>query len=114
MKEACVIGGAGFWGSHVCDQLSDTGFADHILDRVSSPWLRPDQTMMVGDLLDVAALDAAVAGSEVVYNFAAIADLDEALGKPVDTARVNVLGNVEVLEACRRHNVRRFVYASIV
>lgn len=114
MKKACVIGGAGFLGSHVCDQLSDAGYAVNILDRVASPWLRPGQTMVVGDLLDDAALDAAVAGSDVVYNFAAIADLDEALGKPLDTVRVTVLGNVQVLEACRRHQVRRYIYASTV
>ena len=111
---ACVIGGSGFLGSHVCDQLSDAGYAVAILDRVASPWLRSDQQMLVGDLLDEALLDQAIAGSEVVYNFAAIADLDRALAIPVETARVNVLGNVFVLDACRRHNVRRFVYASTV
>ncbi len=114
MKKACVIGGAGFLGSHVSDQLSEAGYAVNILDRVVSPWLRADQTMIIGDLLDEAALDAAIGGCDAVYNFAAIADLDEALSKPVDTVRVNILGNVQVLEACRRHQVRRFVYASTV
>ena len=112
--KACVIGGSGFLGSHVCDQLSDAGYAVAILDRVASPWLRSDQQMLVGDLLDEALLDQAIAGSEVVYNFAAIADLDKALATPVETARINVLGNVFVLDACRRYNVRRFVYASTV
>jgi len=114
MKTTCIIGGSGFLGSHVADALSEEGYRVRILDRVVSPWLRPDQTMMVGDLLDEAALDAAVAGSEVVYNFAAIADLDEALDKPVETVRVNILGNVQVLEACRRHQVSRYIYASTV
>ena len=114
MKKACVIGGSGFLGSHVCDQLSDAGYAVTILDRVASPWLRAGQTMVVGDLLDDERLDAAIAGNDVVYNFAAIADLDEALSKPIDTVRVNILGNVQVLEACLRHQVRRFVYASSV
>lgn len=112
--KACVIGGSGFLGSHVCDQLSDAGYPVAILDRVASPWLRSDQQMLVGDLLDEALLDQAIAGSEVVYNFAAIADLDKALATPVETARVNVLGNAFVLDACRRHSVRRFVYASTV
>lgn len=114
MKKACVIGGAGFLGSHVSDKLSDAGYVVTILDRVASPWLRPDQTMIAGDLLDEAALDTAIAGSTAVYNFAAIADLDEALSKPIDTVRINILGNVQALEACRRHHVKRFVYASTV
>ena len=50
----------------------------------------------------------------MVYNFAAIADLDEGLNKPLETVSVNVLGNVRVLEACRRHRARRYLYASTV
>ena len=47
-------------------------------------------------------------------NFAAIADLDEALQKPVETARINVLGNVQILEASRKFGISRYVYASTV
>ena len=113
-KKICVIGGSGFLGSHVCDHLSDAGYVVTILDRVASPWLRSDQQMLVGDLLNETSLDQAIAGCAVVFNFAALADLDKALATPIDTARVNVLGNVLVLDACRRHSVRRFMYASTV
>ena len=44
----------------------------------------------------------------------AIADLDEALNKPIDTVKVNILGNVQVLEACRVAEIKRYVYASTV
>jgi UDP-glucose 4-epimerase len=114
MQRVCVVGGAGFLGSHVADKLSDAGNAVRIYDRGPSRWLRPDQEMIVGDILDVDALTAAIAGSDVVYNFAAVADLNDALRKPVETAQVNVLGTVNVLEACRLHSVRRLVYASTV
>ena len=112
--KACVIGGSGFLGSHVCDELSDVGYTVSILDRVHSRWKRPDQEMIVGDILDLEALDRAIAGCEAVYNFAALSDIDEALSQPVDTVRVNILGNVQALEACRRHGVGRYVYASTV
>jgi UDP-glucose 4-epimerase len=114
MKKACVFGGSGFLGSHVADELSMAGYDVHIFDRVPSRWLRNDQKMIVGDILDADAVRHAVAGSEVVYNFAALADLNDALDKPLKTAQVNVLGTVHVLEACRAHSVRRFVYASTV
>lgn len=109
-----VIGGSGFIGSHVADQLSEAGYGVRIYDRVASPWARPDQEMIVGDLLDVEKLQAAVAGAQAVYNFAALADLNQALDQPLKTVEINVLGNVQVLEACRRNNVKRFVYASTV
>jgi UDP-glucose 4-epimerase len=111
---ATVVGGSGFLGSHVADQLSLAGYEVRIYDRVESAWKRPDQFMIVGDLLDAAALNAAVRGAEVVYNFAALADLNKARDRPAETVQVNILGNVNVLEACRLNSVKRFVYASTV
>lgn len=113
-KNILVLGGSGFLGSHVADALSDAGYRVRILDRVASPYLRDDQEMVIGDMLEQAVLDRAVAGCDVVYNFAAIADLNEALTKPLETVRINVLGNVLALEACRLHGVQRYVYASTV
>jgi len=47
-------------------------------------------------------------------NFAALADLNQALGNPLDTVNINILGNVNVLEAARSNNVNHFIYASTV
>ena len=109
-----VLGASGFLGSHVADQLTLAGHQVRVFDREPSPWLHQDQQMIVGDLLDQATLYQAIDGCDVVYNFAAIADLDEALQKPVETARINVLGNVQILEACRKFGISRYVYASTV
>lgn len=107
-----IFGGAGFLGSHVCDKLSDAGHKVTIVDLHPSPWLRPDQTMVMGNLLDEEAVDKAVTGADVVFNYAGIADIGEANRRPIDTARVNVLGNVILLEACRLAGVRRYIFAS--
>ena len=114
MEKVCVIGGAGFLGSHVADALSDSGYQVSIYDRSLSPWLRVDQEMILGDILDIKALHAAINGADIVYNFAALADLNLALEKPLETAEINILGNVKVLEACRQNKIKRFVYASTV
>ncbi len=107
-----VFGGSGFLGSHVCDRLSSAGHEVTIVDVQASPWATPDQTMIVGSILDEAVCDRAVEGADVVCNFAGIADIGEANSRPVDTARLNVVGNVMALEACRRHRVRRYIFAS--
>jgi UDP-glucose 4-epimerase len=114
VKKVCVIGGSGFLGSHVCDQLTNDGHDVVVFDRRPSPWLRNNQTMFIGDLLSIDALNEAIRGCDVVYNFAALADLNEALDKPIETVKINVLGNVNVLEACREQKISRFVYASTV
>lgn len=109
-----VIGGSGFLGSHVADRLSEEGHEVRIFDRVVSPWIRQDQEMIVGDLLDTDILENVIAGSEIVYHFAALSDLNDALDKPMETVKVNILGTVSVLEACRKFGVQRVIYASTV
>lgn len=109
-----VIGGAGFLGSHVSDALTDAGYKVRIFDKVSSRYAKSGQEMVVGDLMDMNEVVDAANGCDYIYNFAGIADIDEAHRNPVDTARLNVLGTVHTLEAARIHKVRRYVFASTV
>jgi UDP-glucose 4-epimerase len=109
-----VVGGSGFIGSHVADCLSDNGYQVTIFDHIHSTWLREDQNMVIGDILDAEALDQTIKGAIFVYNFAAFADINQAPKYPIKTAEINILGNLNVLEACRIHNVERFIYASTV
>lgn len=113
-KIVLVIGGSGFLGSHVADALSIAGYNVKILDRHVSKWLGINQEMIIGDILDQDLIFEHTKNCFAVYNFAAIADLNEAILNPVETARINVLGNVQVLEACRLNKVNRYIYASTV
>jgi len=111
-KKAVVVGGSGFIGSHVADHLSDAGYLVTVYDLTESQWLRQDQTMVLGDVSNAELLDKTIAIADVVYNFAALADLNQALNQPLKTVNINILGNMNVMEACRQHGVSRFVYAS--
>ena len=114
MKKVVVVGGSGFIGSHVADRLSDVGYHVTIYDKIKSQWLRNDQKFIIGDVQDSEKLNQSISGAEVVYNFAAIADLDQAFKQPIKTININILGNLNVLEACRTNGVKRFIYASTV
>ena len=114
MNKVVVFGGSGFVGSHVADQLSESGYDVVIYDVSQSSYLRKDQKLIVGDLLDFESVSEAIKGAYAVYNFAALSDLNEALRKPVATIKINILGNSHILESCRIHRVERFVYASSV
>lgn len=107
-----VTGGSGFMGSHVADALTGAGFETVIFDRTPSSYLRPDQTMVLGNVTDAEAVDAAMRGVDHVFHFGAIADIQDCADDPVAAARVNVLGTVMLLEAARRHGVKRFVFSS--
>ena len=98
----------------MADKLSEAGYKVRIFDKRSSQWVRSDQEMIQGDLLSQGEVNDAVKGAEVVYNFAALADLNAGLNNPVETVQINILGNAHVMEACRKYDVKRFVYASTV
>lgn len=107
-----VSGGAGFLGSHVADALTDAGHEVTIFDIRESPYLRENQKMVVGNILNQQLLDTVAAENQVVYHFAGIADVDECTQRPADTAKYNILGTVQLLEACHKAKVERLIFAS--
>lgn len=107
-----VTGGSGFLGSHVADALSAAGHEVTLFDIYLSSWRSKQQFMVIGDILDQSLLAATVAGHDVVYHFAGIADIDECTNRPVDTVKYNILGTVNLLEACRMHGISRFIFGS--
>lgn len=113
-KKALVIGGSGFLGSHTSDKLSEAGYQTTVFDLIKSPWLRSDQKMIIGDIEDFNSVSEAVKNVDIVYNFAALADLNKALNQPKETAKINIIGNLNILEACKKFKVEKFIYASTV
>ena len=109
-----VLGGSGFVGSHVADELIKKGHKVKIFDKKKSKWLRQDQKMYIGNILNTKDLERAIKDADVVFNCAALADIDRALKEPVNTVKVNILGTVQALELCCKHNIKRFIQASTI
>lgn len=109
-----VFGGSGFLGSHVADKLQQAGYKVVIFDVKDSKWRREGQELIVGDILNYEQVLSAVKGADAVFNFAGIADIDEAKHLPIETVKYNILGNTHVLEACKEAKVKRFIFASSV
>ena len=112
--KAVVFGGSGFLGSHVADALTQAGHEVTLYDLKESAHRSGSQKFIQGDILDAAAVARAMRGQEVAYNFAGLADLDDAHEKPVDSVRVNVLGNTTLLDAARTEKLSRFIFASSI
>lgn len=111
-KKVLIIGGAGFMGSHTADELSRRGYSVTIYDRVASPWLRPDQRMVVADLMDYDALLCAMKDAQYVYHYAGVADIGEAKLNPSKTIEANIMGIARVMELAVKVGVKRVAYAS--
>lgn len=113
-KNILITGGSGFIGSHVADIFSDSGHNVVIFDIRESPYIKPGQEFVSGDILDASALNKATKGIDVVFHFAALADIDIAEGKPYDAMNINIMGTVNVLEAARKFGVEKIVFASSI
>lgn len=113
-KKAVVFGGAGFLGSYVSDALTTNGFQVTVFDRKVSLYLQDQQNMIKGNILDLSRVLDAVMGADVVYHFAGVADIKEANKKPLEAVKYNVLGTTNILEACVKAGISRFVYASTI
>ena len=109
-----VFGGAGFLGSYVVDELVDRGHDVTIFDLIKSPYVGKRVPTVIGDIMDVGAVRSAVTGHQIVYNFAGVADLNDSVDKPVETVALNVIGNLNILDASRQVDIDHFVYASSV
>lgn len=106
---ALVTGAAGFLGRHVTRHLEEDGFDVTAFDL--SPVADTKTAAIVGDLLDPEAVDAAVAGHDVVVHIGAVGDVYLAGQRPELAAAVNVTGSANVANAARRADAR-VVYAS--
>ncbi|MBD3843692.1 MAG: NAD(P)-dependent oxidoreductase, partial [Campylobacterales bacterium] len=110
-KKIVVFGGNGFIGSYIIEELINNGYEVVSADLFSSKYV-DDKFFIKCDIMDSQKVAELVQGADVVYNFAGYANLDDAIANPTRAIELNVLGNLNILEACKMHKVKRFVYAS--
>ncbi|MFH1003768.1 MAG: NAD-dependent epimerase/dehydratase family protein [Chloroflexota bacterium] len=110
-----VTGGCGFIGANLCPYLGERGYQVRVLDNLSvgkRENLDPAAELLVGDVRDGETVARAVRGVDAVVHLAAHTSVVESLEKPLEDWDVNVNGTLNLLEACRREGVDRFVLAS--
>lgn len=108
-----VFGGSGFLGSYLVNELLERGHK--VISADISPCIYVDSEHYIeASILDKKALNKMFEAEkfDAVYNLAGFASLDKAINYPYETFELNVLGNINLLEASRKHEVKHFVYAS--
>ena len=117
-NKALVTGGAGFIGSHLVEALVSAGCRVAVLDNLSSGSLSnlepvKDQIdFHENDIRQLEVLTDVTQGCDVIFHLAAVVAVQQTIQDPVESAMVNDIGTINVLEAGRRCGVRRFVLAS--
>jgi UDP-arabinose 4-epimerase len=111
-----VTGGAGYIGSHTAKRLAEHGHLPIVFDNLSTGHrsLVRYGPLVVGDVTDPAALDAAIRehAPEAIVHFAALSQVEESVRHPERYFRNNVGGTLELLEAALRGGIDRFVFSS--
>lgn len=111
-----LTGGAGFIGSHVADAFLKAGYEVAVLDNLSSGNAKniPDKARFY--LLDVGSPEVqqafALERPDIVVHHAAQISVTVSARDPLLDARSNAVAMLNLLEACRRHPVRKFIFAS--
>ena len=50
----------------------------------------------------------------IVFNFAALSDIEESIYNPLNTAQINIIGNINVAIACIKSKVKKLIFASTI
>jgi UDP-glucose 4-epimerase len=107
-----VTGGTGFIGSHVVEALQAAGHEPMVLSRTEPAWSRTGPIAVLGDVTDYQVVSEAVARSEGVIHLAGVLGTVESLAQPGRAVEVNILGSLNVFDACRVYK-KRCVYAGV-
>ena len=118
-----VTGAGGFIGSHLVERLVELGATTTAFVRYTSrrdlghlddapQEIRAATRILQGDIRDEAAVRNAIRGQDIVMHLAASISIPYSYVNPAEVAATNVLGTLNVLQACRDENVSRLVHTS--
>lgn len=118
--KSLITGGAGFIGSHLTDLLLSKGHQVIVIDNLCGGWMKnlrlaeQDHNFRFAkaDIRDRSALEGLFDGVDWVFHLAALADIVPSIEKPREYFETNVDGTFNVLEAAKKTNVKRFLYAA--
>ena len=117
-KRVLITGGAGFIGSHIAEALVAAGCEVRVLDNLTGGRLKNlahlggRVVFIEGDIRDADAMAAAAGGCDVIFHEAAVVSVTRTVEAPLETAEINEMGTLQVLETARQKAVRRVVLAS--
>jgi len=113
----CLItGGAGFIASHLVDKLIEEGHEVTIVDNLSTG--KKENLNPKADFYNVDILDSKISNifkekkPDIVFHYAAQIDVRKSVENPVESAKINILGSLNILENCKNFGVKKIVFAS--
>ena len=115
-----ITGGSGFIGSHLADFLIDLNYEVVVIDNLSIGRMEnishlienPKFTFLEADICDYDSIEKIFEGIDWVFHLAALADIVPSIENPKGYYQSNADGTFNVLEACRKYNIKKIVYSA--
>jgi UDP-glucose 4-epimerase len=111
-----VTGGAGFIASQIADAFINEGHEVHILDNLSTGFeknINPKAKFIKSDISSTSINELFLKEKyDVVNHHAAQIDVRKSVADPVFDANTNILGTINLLQACIKTGVKKFMFAS--
>lgn len=116
-KITCLVtGGAGFIGSHLVDKLVSKGHKVVVIDNLSTGSRKNLNSKAVFYKLDIQSSKVAEIFKkekpQTLFHFAAQVNVRKSVDDPVEDAKINILGSLNLLENCRKYGIEKVVFAS--
>lgn len=116
-RKVLLTGAGGFIGSRLCERLVQQGAALRAFVRYTSraeigllkqlsPEILANVEIIRADLRDFNAVEQAVKGVDTVFHLGALISIPYSYVHPVETVQTNVIGTMNVLEACRKYGAK--------
>ncbi len=117
-----ITGGAGFIGSHLTDYLIKKSNVSKIIviDNIKDGSLKNLKNSINSkkfqffkiDINNFKKIEKKFKSIDIVYHLAALSDVVPSIEEPINYLQSNIMGTVNILEAMRKHNVKKIVYAA--
>jgi UDP-glucose 4-epimerase len=109
-----IIGGNGFIGTHLVDALLQAGHSVRVFDRYPNRYREPlaNVSYVSGDFANHGEVDAAVDGMDCIFHLAYTTLPQTSNDDPIYDVRSNVIDTLQLLQSCKDHGVRKFIFIS--
>lgn len=111
-KNVLVTGGCGFIGSHVVDALIKKKYKVTIFDLIKPK--RKDVKFIKGSILNKKLVTSSLKNIDFIFHLAAVSDINKVKTIPLKTIETNIMGTTNFLEASKKNNIKKFIFASSV
>lgn len=115
-SKVVITGGAGFIGSHIVEHWTSKGADVHVIDNFRSGYKKNIEqfnvTLHQVSITDKEQMFKVMEGADYVHHLAAMISVPESVENPYECVEINVNGLLNVLEAAKKHGVKKVIHSS--